>query len=125
MTEYLLSPESVVADDQSVGDWKHYYIGRFADRDMLMRFIGMAIGHMTHSNAPKATVGVSAEALGADYEYMDEAAKNQFGAFECAEEAASDGEDSDSCIEAYSSEGDGKDAGDEDDDDDDDDAVSW
>jgi hypothetical protein len=31
---------------------------------MLMRFTGMAIGHMTHSNGPTPTVGVSSEALG-------------------------------------------------------------
>ncbi|KAG8699804.1 hypothetical protein FRC08_005094 [Ceratobasidium sp. 394] len=69
--EYLESVNSVAADTRSVGDWKHYYVGRFADRDLLMRFTGMAIGHMTHADAPEITIGVTAETLGTGYEYDD------------------------------------------------------
>ncbi|KAG9090779.1 hypothetical protein FRC06_000886, partial [Ceratobasidium sp. 370] len=69
--EYLESLDSVAADTRSVGDWKHYYVSRFADRDLLMRFTGMAIGHMTHANAPAITIGVPAETLGTGYEYDD------------------------------------------------------
>ncbi|KAG8707990.1 hypothetical protein FRC08_000170 [Ceratobasidium sp. 394] len=99
--EYLESVNSVAADTRSVGDWKHYYIGRFADRDLLMRFTGMAIGHMTHANAPAITIGVTAETLGTGYEYddgleqqLDDESEGESGVDEAENvEDESDGED--------------------------------
>ena len=38
-------------------------IHRFVDRDMFMRFFGMAVGHVSHKNTPECVIGVSAEAL--------------------------------------------------------------
>ncbi|KAG9087673.1 hypothetical protein FRC06_002433 [Ceratobasidium sp. 370] len=70
--KYLESVDSLAADTRSVGDWKHYYVGRFADRDMLLRFIGMAIGHMTPGNASESAAGVPEDALAIGYEYDEE-----------------------------------------------------
>ncbi|KDN41261.1 hypothetical protein RSAG8_07530, partial [Rhizoctonia solani AG-8 WAC10335] len=75
-TEYL-EPVSSLATDSQFGDWKHYYVGRFVDRDMLMRFIGMAIGHLTHEDVPETAVGIPDEALGMDYEYTNDPAHEQ------------------------------------------------
>ncbi|KAG8705415.1 hypothetical protein FRC08_001682 [Ceratobasidium sp. 394] len=70
--EYLESVDSLAADTRSVGDWKHYYVGRFADRDMLLRFTGMAIGHMTPAYTSESAVGASEDALATGYEYDEE-----------------------------------------------------
>ncbi|KAF8599854.1 hypothetical protein BDV93DRAFT_511395 [Ceratobasidium sp. AG-I] len=48
-----------------------WHINRFPDRDMLMRFIGMGIGHLSCGKAPDSSAGVSAEALESAYEYGD------------------------------------------------------
>ncbi|KAG9110206.1 hypothetical protein FRC07_008220, partial [Ceratobasidium sp. 392] len=61
---YLESTDSQAADIRKTGN-------RFADRDMLMRFSGMAIGHMTHSVSPVTTAGVPSESLTAGYEYNE------------------------------------------------------
>ncbi|EUC55940.1 hypothetical protein RSOL_145610, partial [Rhizoctonia solani AG-3 Rhs1AP] len=66
-TDYLESLDSLAADSRFVGDWRHYYVGRFVDRDMLMRFVGMAIGHMTHVDVPDQNSGLSAKG----YEYTN------------------------------------------------------
>ncbi|KAG9081914.1 hypothetical protein FRC07_014380 [Ceratobasidium sp. 392] len=34
-----------MASDDGEGDWKHYCVNRFADRDMVMRYLGGGIGH--------------------------------------------------------------------------------
>lgn len=44
-----LSP-SIVRDPE--GDWKYLYVGRFVDRDMAMRFLGLGVGHID-VHAPK------------------------------------------------------------------------
>ncbi|EUC56392.1 hypothetical protein RSOL_175040 [Rhizoctonia solani AG-3 Rhs1AP] len=56
-TEYLVPVNSLAIDSQ-FGDWKHYYVGRFVDRDMLMRFTGMSIGHLTHEDVHETSVGL-------------------------------------------------------------------
>ena len=30
------------------GDWRYYYVGRFVDRDIAMRYLGLGIGHRGH-----------------------------------------------------------------------------
>ncbi|KAG9123570.1 hypothetical protein FRC07_014709, partial [Ceratobasidium sp. 392] len=70
--EYLESIDSISADMKGVGDWKNYYVSRFADRDMLMRFTGMAIGHTTLSSVPGYTSGVPEQALESEYQYSDD-----------------------------------------------------
>ncbi|KAG9085200.1 hypothetical protein FS749_004614 [Ceratobasidium sp. UAMH 11750] len=67
-TEYLQSVDSLAADVKHVGDWKHYYINRFADRDMLLRFMGMAIGHKTVERGPSGQV---TPAFDSGYEYTE------------------------------------------------------
>ncbi|QRV82607.1 hypothetical protein RhiJN_27833 [Ceratobasidium sp. AG-Ba] len=41
----LLSGPSIALDNQETGDWVCYYVNRFVDRDMLMRYIGGGVGH--------------------------------------------------------------------------------
>ncbi|KAF8599346.1 hypothetical protein BDV93DRAFT_449512, partial [Ceratobasidium sp. AG-I] len=41
----LLSGPSLATDDQENGDWNHFYVNRFVDRDMLMRYLGGGAGH--------------------------------------------------------------------------------
>ncbi|GJJ13555.1 hypothetical protein Clacol_007810 [Clathrus columnatus] len=38
-----LCPPSVTRDDE--GDWQYFYVNRFVDRDMLMRYLGLGVGH--------------------------------------------------------------------------------
>ncbi|KAI0038329.1 hypothetical protein FA95DRAFT_1232934 [Auriscalpium vulgare] len=40
-TQWL--PDSIARDKD--GDWKYHYVNRFVDRDMMVRFLGMGIGH--------------------------------------------------------------------------------
>ncbi|KAG8702016.1 hypothetical protein FRC09_004999 [Ceratobasidium sp. 395] len=70
--EYLKSANSLAADQKGVGDWKYHYIARFADRDMLMRFTGMAIGHTTLSNVSDLSSGLPEEDFNLGYEFSDE-----------------------------------------------------
>jgi len=42
-TPHLLHPSQ--ARDFSTGDWVNYYVSRFVDRDMMMRYLGWGIGH--------------------------------------------------------------------------------
>ncbi|KAG8749084.1 hypothetical protein FRC12_013578 [Ceratobasidium sp. 428] len=70
--EYLGSANSLAADQKGVGDWKYHYIARFADRDMLMRFTGMAIGHTTLSNASDMSSGLPEQDFNLGYEFSDE-----------------------------------------------------
>ncbi|QRV91939.1 hypothetical protein RhiJN_19957 [Ceratobasidium sp. AG-Ba] len=42
---YLNIPLSVSHDDAVYGDWNGYYVNRFVDRDMLMRYVGGGVGH--------------------------------------------------------------------------------
>ncbi|KAG8703740.1 hypothetical protein FRC08_002657 [Ceratobasidium sp. 394] len=41
----LLNGPSVALDDIWDGDWNYYYVNRFVDRDMLMRYLGGGVGH--------------------------------------------------------------------------------
>ncbi|GJJ14858.1 hypothetical protein Clacol_009126 [Clathrus columnatus] len=38
-----LCPPLVGRDDE--GDWQYFYVNRFVDRDMLMRYLGIGVGH--------------------------------------------------------------------------------
>ncbi|CAE6447491.1 unnamed protein product [Rhizoctonia solani] len=67
--DYLESMDSLAADTEFNKDWKRYYVGRFVDHDMLMRFTGMAIGHLTHRDIFGSHVGLSAELPDTVYEY--------------------------------------------------------
>ncbi|EJD46540.1 hypothetical protein AURDEDRAFT_44685, partial [Auricularia subglabra TFB-10046 SS5] len=42
-TTDLLGPSSI--RDHPDGDWRYYYVDRFADNDMLMRYTNLGIGH--------------------------------------------------------------------------------
>ncbi|KAG9087801.1 hypothetical protein FRC06_002358 [Ceratobasidium sp. 370] len=45
-TKGLLNLDASVAyDNAGFGDWNAYYVNRFADRDILMRYVGGAVGH--------------------------------------------------------------------------------
>ncbi|KAG9087929.1 hypothetical protein FRC06_002302 [Ceratobasidium sp. 370] len=41
---------SIAYDDAEFGDWNAYYVNRFVDRDMLMRYIGGGVGHYRQTN---------------------------------------------------------------------------
>ncbi|KAG8700007.1 hypothetical protein FRC08_004982 [Ceratobasidium sp. 394] len=43
--EFFNVPQSIAHDDKVYGDWKGYYVNRFVDRDMLMRYVGGGVGH--------------------------------------------------------------------------------
>ncbi|KAB5588997.1 Patatin-like phospholipase domain-containing protein 7 [Ceratobasidium theobromae] len=38
-------PTSLASDDATEGDWSSYYVNRFIDRDMFMRYWGGGVGH--------------------------------------------------------------------------------
>ncbi|EIW76332.1 hypothetical protein CONPUDRAFT_15727, partial [Coniophora puteana RWD-64-598 SS2] len=44
-TTSLLRP-SKMRDSESKGDWINYYVNRFVDRDMMMRYLGFGVGHL-------------------------------------------------------------------------------
>ncbi|CAE6528447.1 unnamed protein product [Rhizoctonia solani] len=47
--DFLLTSHSVAHDHREHGtDWKYYYVNRFVDRDILMRYLGGGIGHYRH-----------------------------------------------------------------------------
>ncbi|CAE6462367.1 unnamed protein product [Rhizoctonia solani] len=37
---------SIALNDPLVGDWEYYYVNRFANRDMFMRYFGPVIAHI-------------------------------------------------------------------------------
>ncbi|CCO34564.1 hypothetical protein BN14_08666 [Rhizoctonia solani AG-1 IB] len=41
--------KSIAHDNEEHWDWKHYYVNRFVDRDMLMRYLGGGIGHYRYA----------------------------------------------------------------------------
>ncbi|KAG8697132.1 hypothetical protein FRC09_008057 [Ceratobasidium sp. 395] len=41
------SRSSLASDDLDKGDWHSYYVNRFVDRDMFMRYLGGGIGHFS------------------------------------------------------------------------------
>ncbi|TRM55172.1 hypothetical protein BD626DRAFT_607153, partial [Schizophyllum amplum] len=49
-TASLLS--SSVARDNITGDWESYYVARFVDRDMMMRYLGLGVGHLNAADFP-------------------------------------------------------------------------
>ncbi|KAG9122111.1 hypothetical protein FRC07_001653 [Ceratobasidium sp. 392] len=46
---------SIVCDDEE-GDWKYHSVNRFVDRDMLMRYLGGGVGHLTQSTQTTYTM---------------------------------------------------------------------
>ncbi|KAG9097540.1 hypothetical protein FRC06_007448 [Ceratobasidium sp. 370] len=44
--EFLQVPSSISHDNSDHTDWNGYYVNRFVDQDMLMRYIGEGIGHI-------------------------------------------------------------------------------
>ncbi|KAF8965639.1 hypothetical protein BDZ97DRAFT_2057933 [Flammula alnicola] len=47
----LLGPST--ARDSSKGDWENYYVNRFVDRDMMMRYVGTGVGHCQPPDFPR------------------------------------------------------------------------
>ncbi|KAG8703791.1 hypothetical protein FRC08_002631 [Ceratobasidium sp. 394] len=37
----------LASDDPELGDWQSYYVNRFVDRDMFMRYLGGGVGHFS------------------------------------------------------------------------------
>ncbi|KAG9093781.1 hypothetical protein FRC06_011376 [Ceratobasidium sp. 370] len=70
----LLNGRSVALDDQEHGDWTFYYVNRFVDRDMLMRYLGGGIGH--YQNHTKPAEQPNAE-LVSSYEYDNDNAPGE------------------------------------------------
>ncbi|QRV90230.1 hypothetical protein RhiJN_18248 [Ceratobasidium sp. AG-Ba] len=44
-SQFLQAGSSIAHDNDDQTDWNGYYVNRFVDRDMLMRYIGGGIGH--------------------------------------------------------------------------------
>ncbi|KAG9077599.1 hypothetical protein FRC06_008819 [Ceratobasidium sp. 370] len=121
----------MAADNRCIGDWRHHYLNRFVDRDMLMRFTGMAIGHMTLSCNNKQRVAPPAEALDSGYEYIDTEPEEQGEALAAGDD---DGDDeTDNELEEGEEEGTSEHGSDDDElvdqgegtNDDEDNEVSW
>ncbi|KAG9104782.1 hypothetical protein FRC07_009737 [Ceratobasidium sp. 392] len=54
---FLNLKKSIAYDSNEFGDWSGYYVNRFVDRDMLMRYIGGGVGHYRQTaNNTQATV---------------------------------------------------------------------
>ncbi|KAJ7116991.1 hypothetical protein C8R44DRAFT_627458, partial [Mycena epipterygia] len=49
-TTSLLGPSK--ARDATNGDWINYYVMRFVDRDMMMRYLGIGVGHLQPADFP-------------------------------------------------------------------------
>ncbi|KAG9122310.1 hypothetical protein FRC07_001374 [Ceratobasidium sp. 392] len=58
-------PRTSIAVDAAEGDWESYYVNRFVDRDMFMRYWGDGIGH---SSVPQARAAETYESDGLDIE---------------------------------------------------------
>ncbi|KAG8739756.1 hypothetical protein FRC12_016207 [Ceratobasidium sp. 428] len=43
--DFLKLSKSIAYDSDEFGDWNAYYVNRFVDRDMLMRYVGGGVGH--------------------------------------------------------------------------------
>jgi hypothetical protein len=52
-TTALLGPSK--HRDSNEGDWVNYYVMRYVDRDMMMRYLGTGIGHMHPPGFPNET----------------------------------------------------------------------
>ncbi|KAI0029051.1 hypothetical protein K488DRAFT_57250 [Vararia minispora EC-137] len=48
----FLSMKSSLQDFTDGSDWKHYYVSRFVDRDMMQRYLGWGIGHRNPPDFP-------------------------------------------------------------------------
>ncbi|KAI0027909.1 hypothetical protein K488DRAFT_90312 [Vararia minispora EC-137] len=44
--------KSSLQDFTDGSDWKHYYVSRFVDRDMMQRYLGWGIGHRNPPDFP-------------------------------------------------------------------------
>ncbi|TFY53731.1 hypothetical protein EVG20_g9986 [Dentipellis fragilis] len=51
LTTDLLGP-SKMRDSVLKGDWTNYYVSRFVDRDMMMRYLGWGVGHLNSPDFP-------------------------------------------------------------------------
>ncbi|KAG9091927.1 hypothetical protein FRC06_000322 [Ceratobasidium sp. 370] len=54
--EFLQTPSSISHDNSDHTDWNGYYVNRFGDRDMLMRYIGGGIGHFRQNVGRSAAI---------------------------------------------------------------------
>ncbi|CUA67885.1 Maltodextrin phosphorylase [Thermococcus litoralis DSM 5473] [Rhizoctonia solani] len=45
----LTFPNSIAHDNDEHWDWSHYYVNRFVDRDILMRYLGGGVGHYRYT----------------------------------------------------------------------------
>ncbi|KAG8761981.1 hypothetical protein FRC12_009250 [Ceratobasidium sp. 428] len=63
MSSELLNGPSMALDDKEEGDWNYYYVNRFVDRDMLMRYIGGGVGHCWRAEEPAHELDASTEIL--------------------------------------------------------------
>ncbi|CAE6459848.1 unnamed protein product [Rhizoctonia solani] len=77
ISDLLSSARSLAHDDPGFGDWSRYYVGRFVDRDMLMRYLGGGVGHYkpkTDENTQNQVVegGDSASDPGCDEDHVTE-----------------------------------------------------
>ncbi|PBK60412.1 hypothetical protein ARMSODRAFT_898121 [Armillaria solidipes] len=61
-TKELLFP-SKMRDSFVEGDWINYYINRFVDRDMMMRYLGLGVGHLNPPYFPRETGQLRADVL--------------------------------------------------------------
>ncbi|CUA77217.1 CRISPR-associated endonuclease Cas9 [Streptococcus mutans UA159] [Rhizoctonia solani] len=87
-THEFLGPESITSialDDPLVGDWEYYYVNRFVDRDMFMRYFGPDIGRIIRT-ADIAT-------LESAYEYFEMDNESHTGEQPCVDDGNSESED--------------------------------
>ncbi|KAG8698606.1 hypothetical protein FRC12_008574 [Ceratobasidium sp. 428] len=81
---------SLICDDDK-GDWKHHYVGRFIDRDMVMRYVGGGVGHFDQHTPAEAPTNYSLD----DTEAEDmEVEPNEYDEANQTEELGNDDEQS-------------------------------
>ncbi|TFK58883.1 hypothetical protein BDN72DRAFT_948719 [Pluteus cervinus] len=50
------------------GDWENYYLSRFSDRDLMMRYLGLGVGHRNAAEFPREDEMLRTIPSGASYE---------------------------------------------------------
>ncbi|KAI0261414.1 hypothetical protein BC834DRAFT_972687 [Gloeopeniophorella convolvens] len=70
-TTTLLTPKSMAHRPQDEGqDWEYYYVNMFADRDMIMQFVGRAIRHISTHHASQRLTQETAEIAAARHTHV-------------------------------------------------------
>ncbi|KAG9097673.1 hypothetical protein FRC06_007313 [Ceratobasidium sp. 370] len=76
---------SIAYDNTGFGDWNAYYVNRFADRDILMRYVGGGVGHYRQTSGENTQEVVPLDIEVQEYNNTDENEEDEEGDEETGE----------------------------------------